>query len=510
MMLIPALVVMWVDWDNSRQQLAVLDGPGLASSFDASLELARLVLDQQRKEAQAATDLVAAWVLGEEPGSLPTGSSPIWWRARRVKAKSWQLEPGSGLARDDSMPSPDAFMPANFNPAAPDQPRRWKTSQGSFLVARSPVKDDSGNWILLAHPLPKGLDFLLDEVSRGGAGVRQLRHFYSRLLQSNMVLTLGVLTLFLLVVSLLLSHRLARYVARPLQELSRGTDRVAAGDLTHQVQVSAPAELGRLVTSFNRMTKQLLQGREDLRRAERIAAWQGVARRLAHEIKNPLTPITLAMHRIGKKSDDPTITSCVRTVLEEASNLGRIADEFSLYAKLPQPKPQRMSAEQMRELLESLAQFYLARTRVVYDWLGWPATFSLWVDAGQMRQVLGNLIKNGNEATQGEGTLVFEVATVPEPGQIISSEHSGPWIRVTIRDTGCGLPEKADQVFEPYVTTKATGTGLGLAMARRIIEDNGGCLWAESSEGGAAFIIDLPDVSQIDDSQLALPERNSS
>jgi signal transduction histidine kinase len=106
--------------------------------------------------------------------------------------------------------------------------------------------------------------------------------------------------------------------------------------------------------------------------------------------------------------------------------------------------------------------------------------------------------------------LVFEVTTVPEPGQKISSEHSGPWIRVTIRDTGCGLPEDADQVFEPYVTTKATGTGLGLAVARRIIEDNGGCLWAESSKDGAAFIIDLPDVSRIDESKLALPERNSS
>jgi len=372
------------------------------------------------------------------------------------------------------------------------------------------MQDYSGDWAMVAYPLPKDLESLLSEVSRGGAGVRQLRHFYSRLLRSNMVLTLGVLTLLLLMVSLVLSHRLARYVARPLQELSKGTEKVAAGDLTHQVQVSAPAELGRLVKAFNSMTHQLHQSREDLRRAERIAAWQGVARRLAHEIKNPLTPITLAMHRIGKKSDDPTITSCVPTVLEEATNLGRIADEFSLYAKLPRPQPQRLSPEELRELLESLAEFYLARTRVEYGRLGWPGAFSLWVDSGQLRQVLSNLIKNGNEAMQGEGTLVFELASVPKPGQKISSEHSGPWIRFTIRDTGCGLPEDTEKLFEPYVTTKATGTGLGLAVARRIIEDNGGCLWAESSDDGAAFIIDLPDITGIDESQLMIPERNIS
>ena len=498
MMLIPALLVMLVDWNNSRQHLAVLDGPGLVTSFEASLELARQVLDLEKDRAQDKANKLAR---GGGVGTSPEA----FWIAAKDKDSAWNLKFIKENSTQEKFPIPKDFSPEKYS-----QPRRWKTSSATYLLAAAPLIDQPGDWVLIAQRLPDNLDSLLDEVSRGGAGVRQLRHFYSRLLRSNMVLTLTVLTFLLLLLSLFLSHRLARFVARPLMELSLGTERVAAGDLTYQVDVNAPDELGRLVRAFNRMTNQLLQGREDLRRAERIAAWQGVARRLAHEIKNPLTPITLAMHRIGKKSDDPTINSCVQTVLEEASNLGRIADEFSLYAKMPQPVPELFSAEQVQELFESLAQFYLARTRVEYGWNRGPEEFNLWVDTGQLRQVMSNLIKNGNEAMQGEGSLKFEISLVNEPGQKISSEHSGPWIRCSIRDTGPGLPTNIDDIFEPYATTKATGTGLGLAVARRIIEDNGGCLWAESSPDGAAFIFDLPEVTGVDENQLVKSERNSS
>lgn len=491
MMFIPALAAMMIDWHNSREQLAVLDGPGLAISFDASLDLARQVLEMEKDLAQQQADILASG--GDDDSLWGEGKEPAaWWMVQKAGDNGWSYVPGSNVTLPDSL-----FFSEPVDPIRWENPVRQSTDQGSFLLASSATGESSETWALVAHKLPGDLDTLLDQVTKGSAGVRQLRLFYSRLLRSNLILNLGILTVLLLVVSLFLSHWLSRYIARPLQELSLGTERVAAGDLSHQVLVKAPAELGILVSAFNKMTAQLLQGRDDLRRAEQVAAWQGVARRLAHEIKNPLTPITLAMHRIGKKSDDATITSCVATVLEEAANLGRLADEFSLYAKLPEPQPRPMDASRLRELIESLAEFYLARTRVDYCWVGWPQAFTLSVDHGQIRQVLSNLIKNGNEAMEGQGTLVFELELVSEPGQQVKSEHQGSWVRLVVKDSGPGLSDDPDRVFEPYITTKTTGTGLGLAVARRIIEDNGGCLWAGTSPEGASFIIDLPDTASL-------------
>jgi nitrogen fixation/metabolism regulation signal transduction histidine kinase len=494
MMFIPALLAMMIDWQNSREQLAVLDGPGLAASFDASLELARQVLTQEKSKAQQQADGLAGGQSVETGGTIQggdTGQPGLWWQAQITAGGQWELTPKTSDSLPDSL-----LLSMSFDPSALESPVRRNWPQGVFLIASAKDERKQGSWVVVAWPLPGELVDLLDQVAQGTTGVRQLRLFYSRLLRSNLMVNLGILTALLFVVSFVLSRRLSRYIARPLQELSQGTERVAAGDLSHRVQVKAPAELGLLVMAFNRMTAQLQKGRDDLRRAEQVAAWQGVARRLAHEIKNPLTPINLAMHRIGRKSTDETVISCVETVLEEAANLGRLADEFSLYAKLPEPQPQPMNSSQLQELLESLAQFYLARTRVDFSWISWPGSFTLSVDPGQLRQVLSNLIKNGNEAMAGQGILEFELAMISEPGVKVDSNHNGGWVRLIIRDSGPGLAENTDRVFEPYFTSKSTGTGLGLAVARRIIEDNGGCLWARSSAGGASFIIDLPDLSE--------------
>jgi nitrogen fixation/metabolism regulation signal transduction histidine kinase len=481
MMFLPAVVVILVDWNTSRQHLTVLDSPGLNNSFDASLELARRVLEEEKSKTRDLAVSLAHSITAREQQP----HSVSWWLVEKNDHGGWNSLHGSG---------DELIVQETGDPAAFSKGLRQKNSQETLLLASAPIPDEPGTWVIVSRPMDADLNQLLDQVTRGGAGFRQLRLFYSRLLRSNLLLTLGVMTVILFLLSFWLSRRFARYVARPLEELSLGTEKVAAGDLGFRVEVKAPAELGKLVQAFNGMTEQLQQSRSELRRAERIAAWQGVARRLAHEIKNPLTPITLAMHRIGKKSDDETVQSCVRTVLEESANLGRLADEFSMYAKLPKPHQQALTAHELYELLESVANFYLARTRVQYQWQGWPGNFSLSVDVGQLRQVLSNLIKNGNEAMDGQGTLYFELENVSIPGHPIKTEHEGPWMRLTIRDSGPGLSIDPEEVFEPYVTSKATGTGLGLAVSRRMVQDNGGSLWATSSPLGASFILELPQV----------------
>jgi nitrogen fixation/metabolism regulation signal transduction histidine kinase len=229
------------------------------------------------------------------------------------------------------------------------------------------------------------------------------------------------------------------------------------------------------------MTAELKHSKQELIRAERIAAWQGVARRLAHEIKNPLTPIGLSMHRIQGKVADPTVAECVATVLEETENLRRLADEFSLYARLPAARKQPL---ELGELLRGVVELYAARTRLDVRWEGWPAEVTVAADAGQLRQVFANLVKNAVEAMDGEGTLTLGL------------ERAVGTVAVLIRDSGPGLPAAAgapEEVFQPAFTTKAAGTGLGLAIARKIVEDHGGrLLAADAEQGGAVFRVELP------------------
>jgi len=477
LMFVPAVIVMAIGWRTSDQQLEVLDSPGLHHSLDSSLVLARIVLGHQKQLAQQTADSLAS-VADPRNGDrllapLATLAGPGWW-----------LWPDPAA---DSSLDPATIFP-NFDSGQAADPVRRLLPGGPFILAAAPLKNEPSQWLIAARPLPPDLAATLDTVAQGRSGVQQLRLYYGSLLRSNALLTLGGLAVLLLGLSLWLSIALSRWIARPLQKLVSGTEIVAAGDLNHRVEISAPDELGHLVRAFNHMTTRLLASQEDLRRAERIAAWQGVARRLAHEIKNPLTPITLAMHRISGKSDDAVVTECVAAVLEEASNLGRLADEFSLYAQLPKPVGQNMGRAELKELIDGLANFYLARTRVQYQWVGWQDEFSIFVDPDQLRQVLSNLIKNGTEAMAGDGTLTFELETRTET----QTAESEKWIELKIRDTGPGLTADPEQIFEPYVTNKETGTGLGLAIARQIINDNGGRLWAESAADGATFTIALP------------------
>jgi nitrogen fixation/metabolism regulation signal transduction histidine kinase len=327
-------------------------------------------------------------------------------------------------------------------------------------------------------PVDLRLDAALASVVEGAARQRQVAGAYQDLLRSETLLTLLLLGLVLALLALWFSRALARQLAAPLAELVHGTERIAAGDLEHRVTVKARDELGELVAAFNRMGAQLAESRERRLRAERLAAWQGIARRLAHEIKNPLTPITLAMHRIERRSEDPAVRESIAAVLEEAGNLQRLADEFSLFARLPAPVPAPL---ELRGLLAGVLELYLAAERYPVRWEGWPQALPLVADPGQLRQLLANLVKNAAEAMGEAGTLTLRYR----------AEGGGHCL--DIEDEGPGFAGDPEAVFEPHVTSKAAGTGLGLAIARRIAEDHGGRLRAANlPTGGARLTLELP------------------
>jgi two-component system sensor histidine kinase PilS (NtrC family) len=190
------------------------------------------------------------------------------------------------------------------------------------------------------------------------------------------------------------------------------------------------------------------------------------------------------MHRIEHKSDDPTVAECVGMVLEETDNLKRLADEFSLYARLPEPHKQPVD---LHDLVRQMAELYLSRGEIEVRWRGWNDPPVVQGDPGQLRQVFANLLKNSAEAMGGKGAI--ELGLLTEDGRAI----------VRLRDSGPGLPGDPGAVFEPYFTTKSSGTGLGLAIARKIVEDHGGALTAENGESGAVFRLELPTAAGADE-----------
>jgi signal transduction histidine kinase len=285
---------------------------------------------------------------------------------------------------------------------------------------------------------------------------------------------------------------LALWLSRPLAALEDAAGRVASGDLETMVTARSGGEAGRALEAFNEMTQTLKKTQRRLLRAERIAAWRDIARRIAHEIKNPLSPIQLSietMRKTYKKKHpdfDEIFEESTVAILEEVERLRKIVTEFSDFARLPRPKPVELDVRDVAKRVVSLHS-----GGDVHVALDAPRELpKIMADRDQLTQVLENLVKNAAEATSaahgGRGGRV-SVGIEPSP--------SGGGVVLRIGDDGPGIPEvERQRVFEPYHTTKAGGTGLGLAIVHRIVGDHGGTVEiGDSPLGGAEVIVQLPE-----------------
>jgi nitrogen fixation/metabolism regulation signal transduction histidine kinase len=279
---------------------------------------------------------------------------------------------------------------------------------------------------------------------------------------------------------------IARRLTRPLAELVRRTGEVARGELQGALPNGRRDEVGALIDSFNEMTRRLSESQERLKHAERIAAWQEIARRLAHEIKNPLFPIQMSVETLkktfGRKDFAEIFEESTTAVLEEVERLKEIVSEFSKFARLPEPKfaPTEINGVVQGALRLCAAANQEAGVSVEVELA--PGLQSLRADREQLTQVLLNLLLNAREATPSGGTITLRTA------------RQGDEITLSIKDTGPGFSEETKaKLFTPYFTTKEKGTGLGLAIVHRIITSHGGRISAESPKGeGATFTLSFP------------------
>lgn len=301
--------------------------------------------------------------------------------------------------------------------------------------------------------------------------------------------SVATLAILALAVAALLGWGLALRVTRPVDALAVGAQALARGDLTHRVDVQASGEVGELVRTFNAMATDLQSATERAAMAERVAAWQEVARRLAHEIKNPLTPIRMSMETLQqahakKRADFEEIFSeSSKAILEEVDRLKRIIDEFSRFARLPRPQ---LEKNDLNELVAQVLALYAGSTMQLTREAGDIPRVS--ADRDQLTQVLVNLLTNAEQAMHGAGACTVRTSQLP----------SGE-VALEVSDSGPGIPEsERSKIFEPYFTTKEGGSGLGLAIVQRIVAEHGGRIEVVPSEsGGACFRIVLPAVSAV-------------
>jgi two-component system, NtrC family, nitrogen regulation sensor histidine kinase NtrY len=289
--------------------------------------------------------------------------------------------------------------------------------------------------------------------------------------------------------AMLLGTFLATRLTRPIEELGQAANKLAGGDLSARVPegvAGTKGEVDRLVHAFNHMAADLERGQAKLLQAERVAAWQDIARGLAHELKNPLTPILGAMDvvRKARKLDRPDFDAILEeqatAVVEEVMRLKELSDAFARFARLPDRKSEPLK---MNEVVDHAAALYASQEGLVVERRYDAELPAVNADRTQIGTVVTNLVKNAVEAMDAKGTLRLTL------------RKAATNLELVVEDSGPGIaPEVRDRLFAPYVTTKGSrGTGLGLALAHRIVDEHGGTIEAGTGAlGGASFTVKLP------------------
>ena len=381
----------------------------------------------------------------------------------------------------------------------------WPLQVGSRSMLWGAVTGDSGREIQVAGPLSERNAFVIrSSVHRGQTAWSLFGGAYADAEGEPAVLSrsggLGAdlarpmlfAGLAFALLAGLIGILLARILTRPLEEMTRALDAVACGDENHDYPQPRGDEFGPMVASFSRMRSSLDREQARLQAVERVAAWRETARRVAHEIKNPLVPIRLTMEnlikarRLGEETFDPIFEDGAQAVLEEVGRLGRIVDAFSAYAQMPAP---RLEAADLDRILSPVAALFAGEreVRLVVE----PASGLVPVaaDPDLLGQAFRNILSNCRQALGDSGGEI-RIRTGVDQGYGV----------VEIRDTGPGFAgDVLERLFDPYFTTREEGTGLGMAITQRIVTEHGGTITAGNGpDGGARFTVSIPLASNQD------------
>lgn len=296
---------------------------------------------------------------------------------------------------------------------------------------------------------------------------------------------LGMVYLLMLGLAIVLAYFISKYITRSLQTIS---DKINRTNLTRQnekIYLANPGdEIAKLVDSYNRMIDELEESAVKLARSEREQAWREMAKQVAHEIKNPLTPLRLTVQSFERKFDpnDPDIQKKVnefsKTLIQQIDTMSNIATAFSSFADMPAQQNETLNVVKVVRLaLEIFTEDYI---HFITD----EEEIIAKLDRTQLIRVITNLVKNAIQA----------VPEVESPRILVTVATEGPHVKISVADNGVGISDgNREKVFEPKFTTKSSGTGLGLGMVKNIVENYGGTINFTSKIGkGTVFTIRFP------------------
>jgi nitrogen fixation/metabolism regulation signal transduction histidine kinase len=382
------------------------------------------------------------------------------------------FDPRQFISSDGPVPNASAYKPLILSTLASTQQTTsilYLTSrrEDSINVTALPLKNESG----------KVLAILTVAISRTGmvAAQQQIRATAYGIASGGILL------------AIVFSLWIAARVSRPIEQLARASQSVADGNWDVRVPERGRDELAVLARTFNHMTAELAGQRERLVQSERVAAWRELARRLAHELKNPLFPLQLTVENLTRarllpeSEFDEIFQESTRTLGMEIANLKKIIGRFSDFSKMPKPELERIDAADLIDRVRSLYSSGSGNNiKLRVDIACEPMPLD--GDPELLHRALSNLVLNAMDAMPDGGTVT------------ISARPAGNAIEIRISDTGQGLtPEECDRLFTPYYTTKQHGTGLGLAIVQSVVADHAGTIAVDSrAGGGATFTITLP------------------
>lgn len=304
--------------------------------------------------------------------------------------------------------------------------------------------------------------------------------------------------LLLLLTSILWGLAFADKLIKPISELIHASELVSSGDLSVRIEnPNSKNEIDDLCKTFNKMIIQLFQQKQDLIISEKKATWSDVARKIAHEIKNPLTPIQLSAERLKRKylhqiqKDPVTFEMCIDTIIRQVSTIGNLVTEFSNFARMPEPKFECVNIVDL--ISEAVLIQKQTRKDILFSLIPDGKNFKIYVDPHQMIQVLTNLLLNAIHAI--EENFLQEV----QPQIVVKVVSHNDRIIIQVDDNGPGFQvEDVNKLLEPYFTTRQNGTGLGLSIVYKIISDHGGkvSLFQSDLLGGARVELDLPVIKE--------------
>jgi nitrogen fixation/metabolism regulation signal transduction histidine kinase len=444
-------------------------------SFDYTAALA-LSPEESGAEAESAVRTLSAWGICAVQDFRPNeGGEWIRWAFAGDRGRELEAPPGTL----------QGFV-------SRDIPRDTDT-------ARYILRGEGGLIRVVSYDLGAGFDKAIETLETEQARF-ELINSLSLNLRTLLLFYYGVFFLPTLLMTVIIAISFTRRMSQPLEELTEATRRVAEGDFSIQILARPRDELGLLIRSFNAMVRDLEKTRSSLVRAEKISIWQSMAQQLAHEIKNPLTPIKLSAERVlRRRQNEPDrveeiLESSMLTIIQEVEELSNLLKEFHTLSRPIEPA---LTWTLLKEVVEEAVNPYrTSHPNVEFDTAYIQGGISVKMDKRHIIQILTNLIINGIDAMDGAGQIEIRTDLV--------KKRESRYCRLSIRDSGKGIrKENYGKVFNPYFTTKESGTGLGLPIVERIVNDHGGMIWFNSGEGaGTTFFIDFPLDDTVPDARM--------